>query len=94
MIPIRDSYVICCSFDKGPIFGGSHDLFIADSCNKNKESCAYFPRNYNNLENPYQSDSQASWKAFSGATSGSHFKVEEYEVFYVSGMKWPKVYMP
>ena len=31
----------------GPIFGGGHDIAIADSCNMDSHSGAYFPYTYN-----------------------------------------------
>ena len=61
---------IYCDSDAGPIFGGGFDIHISDKCHINKESYANFPSSYNFVPKPYAVDNQASWNAFSGATSG------------------------
>ena len=56
---------------------------ILDNCNSNNSSYANFPYTYN-WEGPQKySNGQQSYTAFSGATSGYNFRVEEYEVFAV-----------
>jgi hypothetical protein len=77
---MEEQSVIGCDKRFGPVFGGK-DLFISDNCNTNNDSCACFPIFYNRKgPNQYFND-QNSYKAFSGATEGSNFRVIEYEVF-------------
>jgi len=76
----------CAIYDDcnwGPIYGGGNgnDLAIADKCNQNNNSRAYFPTSYN-CGSKYENNQQ-SWTLFSGATDGFNFRVIEYEVFEV-----------
>ena len=71
--------MIGCHKDWGPVFGEG-DLYISDKCNKNSNSGAFLPKTYNKHYKRFKC-SQESWNAFSGATSGYHFRVEEYEVY-------------
>ena len=82
MVPQQDNNLICSNSEWGPVFG-SGDLYISDRCNSNNFSGAFFPSTYNSIMNKHYTASQKSWKAFSGAQSGYHFKVEEYEVYSV-----------
>ena len=83
MTAVNDNNLIYCGSDYGPRFGGGADLHIVDNCNSNNTSSANFPTTYN-WEGPQKySKGQQSYTAFSGATSGYNFRVEEYEVFAV-----------
>ena len=64
----------------GPIFGGGHDLRIADKCNTNTNS-------FSNLGHTYElpvSYTYGTTEAQSLLAGSSPFKVDEYEVFYQS----------
>ena len=65
----NNNYDIYCYSDKGPTFGGGHDLFIDDNCNKNNE-------NYDNSSHSYDTDGQKN--ALAGT---KYFYVEDYEVY-------------
>ena len=65
----KENYGIYCYNDKGPTFGGGHDLFIDDNCNKNNE-------NYDNSSHSYDTDGQKN--ALAGT---KYFYVEDYEVY-------------
>ena len=83
MTAVNDDNLIYCRSDYGPTFGGGHDLYIANNCNSNSSSHANFPNTYNWEGLQKYSNGQQSYTAFSGATSGYNFRVEEYEVFAV-----------
>ena len=74
--------MIYCHPDRGPTFGNG-DIYLSDRCNKNNYSGGFFPSTYNLQDTTPYKKSQESWKSFSGAESGYHFKVLEYEVFKV-----------
>lgn len=60
----------------GPTFG-SHDLYIANSCNANQNSHCNPPKAYNNgFEN-----NQIAFTTMIGCPSGINFRVVEYEVY-------------
>ena len=85
MVPNEQSYLIYCHPNYGPTFGKySHDLFIADNCNNNRNSHANFPHCYNRegIEFKYKSE-QSTVQKFVGSTSGCYFRVVDYEVFKV-----------
>ena len=63
------------------------DLCIRDDCHKNRDSFANFPHSYNEEGSEKMVNSQESYRNFSGATQGHHFKVLEYEVYKVT-FKW------
>lgn len=64
----KNDYDIYCYSDKGPAFGGGHDLFIDDNCNKDNE-------NYDNSDHSYNTGKKY-------ALAGSkYFYVEDYEVY-------------
>ena len=65
----NNNYDIYCYSDKGPTFGGGHDLFIDDNCNKNNE-------NYDNSSHSYDTEGQKN--ALAGT---KYFYVEDYEVY-------------
>ena len=46
-VPINANNLIQCNTGYGPIFGGGHDLVIANQCNANANSYANFPYAYN-----------------------------------------------
>ena len=83
MVPKDQNNLICCYSSYGPTFGNGHDLCIADGCHNNKSSYANFPYQYNKEGDNKYTNSQDSYKLFSGATSGHSFRVVEYEVFRV-----------
>jgi len=82
MTAVSDSNLIYCNNSYGPTFGG-YDLVINNNCNSNTDSYADFPSTYNWEGLQKYSNGQQSYTAFSGATSGYNFRVEEYEVFAV-----------
>lgn len=65
----KDNYGIYCYSDKGPTFGGGHDLFIDNNCNKDNES-------YDNSDHSY--DTSGKKHALAGS---KYFYVEDYEVY-------------
>ena len=65
----KNEYDIYCYSDKGPTFGGGHDLFIDDNCNKDNES-------FDNSNHSY--DTYGKKYALAGT---KYFYVEEYEVY-------------
>ena len=65
----KNNYGIYCYSDKGPTFGGGHDLFIDDNCNKDNE-------NYDNSNHSY--DTNGKKCALAGT---KYFYVEDYEVY-------------
>ncbi len=65
----KDNYGIYCYNDKGPAFGGGHDLFIDDNCNKDNES-------YDNSNHSYETYGKKY--ALAGT---KYFYVEDYEVY-------------
>jgi hypothetical protein len=81
LIQGKEKYTIYDDLSYGPVFGGGYDICIADNCNSNMDSHAYFPVSYN-CGFKYQNN-QESWTAFCGATKGKNFRVIEYEVFQV-----------
>jgi hypothetical protein len=96
-VPQRRQQLIYCSPSYGPTFGppifgeptfgppifrGGFDLYIADGCNANRDSCANFPHTYNR-EGDKIKRNQQSYTDFCGAPSGKYFRVLEYEVFRV-----------
>ena len=65
----------------GPNFGGGHDLYIADNCDKNTNS-------FSNLGHTYKLPAGYTYGTTQAKTllAGSyHFKVDEYEVFFQPG---------
>ena len=64
----KNNYDIYCYSDKGPAFGGGHDLFIDDNCNKDNES-------YDNSDHSYNTGKKY---ALAGT---KYFYVEDYEVY-------------
>lgn len=64
----KNDYDIYCYSDKGPAFGGGHDLFIDDNCNKDNENYDYSDHSYN------------TGKKYALAGS-KYFYVEDYEVY-------------
>ena len=83
MVPNSDTSLIFCSGAYGPTFGAGRDLYIADKCNSNNSSYAFFPSTYNTDPPNQYTNCQESYKAFSGATEDKYFRVVEYEVFKV-----------
>ena len=67
----KNEYDIYCYSDKGPTFGGGHDLFIDDNCNKNNE-------NYDNSDHSYET--MGKKYALAGT---KYFYVEDYEVYQI-----------
>ena len=65
----KNEYDIYCYSDKGPAFGGGHDLFIDDNCNKDNE-------NFDNSNHSY--DTYGKKYALAGT---KYFYVEDYEVY-------------
>ncbi len=65
----KNNYGIYCYSDKGPTFGGGHDLFIDNNCNKDNKS-------YDNSDHSY--DTLGKKYALAGA---KYFYVEDYEVY-------------
>ena len=65
----KENYGIYCYNDKGPAFGGGHDLFIDDNCNKDNES-------YDNSNHSYETYGKKY--ALAGT---KYFYVEDYEVY-------------
>ena len=65
----KNEYDIYCYSDKGPVFGGGHDLFIDDNCNKDNE-------NFDNSNHSY--DTYGKKYALAGT---KYFYVEDYEVY-------------
>ena len=65
----KNEYDIYCYSNKGPTFGGGHDLFIDDNCNKDNES-------FDNSNHSY--DTYGKKYALAGT---KYFYVEEYEVY-------------
>jgi fructose-specific component phosphotransferase system IIB-like protein len=58
-----------------PIFGSSHDFYVAVGCNENTKS-------YTNLGNAYRNDTGLNGtKVFTGE---SNFQVKEIEVFPIT----------
>jgi hypothetical protein len=82
-VPQEGKYLICYSPNCGPAFGGGSDLFIADGCNANSNSQAYFPHTYNREGSNKIANCQQSYIDFCGVPSGRNFRVVEYEVFRV-----------
>ncbi len=80
LIQGHEQKAIADRIDYGPVYGGGHDLCIADKCNQNN-SGANFPTSYN-CGSKYQQNQQ-TYTLFSGATNGYNFRVIEYEVFEV-----------
>ena len=64
----KNNYDIYCYSGKGPAFGGGHDLFIDDNCNKDNES-------YDNSDHSYNTGKKY---ALAGT---KYFYVEDYEVY-------------
>ena len=83
LLPTTDTSLIFCNHAYGPTFGAGRDLYIADKCNSNNSSYAFFPSTYNLLEPHRFENNQESYKAFSGAKEDKYFTVTEYEVFQV-----------
>jgi len=81
LIQGKEQYAIYDNIGYGPTYGAGCDLYIADKCNQNNNSFAYFPTSYN-CGSKYQQNQQ-SYTLFSGATNGYNFRVIEYEVFEV-----------
>lgn len=71
MIPGKEDLAIYCSSSIGPIFGGGHDLKIANSPNSN--SCS------SKLNHTYQLP--VGQKATTFLTGNESFTVSEMEVF-------------
>ena len=65
----KSNYGIYCYSDKGPTFGGGHDLFIDDNCNKDNES-------FDNSNHSYETYGKKY--ALAGT---KYFYVEDYEVY-------------
>lgn len=71
-----DSYSIYCSSHCGPTFGGGHDLYISDNCNKNTS-------NYSNLGHSFK-HSQIVYGTTESNTflaDSYNFQVQEIEIF-------------
>jgi hypothetical protein len=67
---------ILCDSSYGPIFGGGHDLFIADKSNTNSSSSSNLGNSYTHPDYAYGSNEAKSFLA------GSHiFQVTEIEVY-------------
>lgn len=66
---MKNNYGIYCYSDKGPTFGGGHDLFIDNNCNKDNE-------NQDNSGHSY--DTLGKKNALAGS---KYFYVEDYEVY-------------
>ena len=47
MVPKDASNLIYCYTSYGPTFGNGYDLYLADQCDKNTNSYANFPYQYN-----------------------------------------------
>ena len=74
-------YAMCCAYNYGPTFGGGHDLYIADNCDKNTNS-------YSNLGYTYKLPAGYIYGTFQAKSllAGSYnFKMDEYEVFFQPG---------
>jgi hypothetical protein len=69
------TYTIYCQSNYGPTFGGGHDIYVADNCNNNTNSCTY-------LGNSYTNDTGIASDQF--FTGERYFTVKEIEVFQVS----------
>ena len=88
---MKEKFVPTCednlirSYDSyGPWFGSNgNDIVIANDCNNNRSSCCNFPSVYNRPGDKKLDQNQDSIRMFCGATDGSCFRVEEYEVFKV-----------
>ena len=65
----ENNYGIYCYSDKGPTFGGGHDLCIDNNCNKDNESFDNSNHSYDTLGKKY---------ALAGT---KYFYVEDYEVY-------------
>lgn len=64
-------------YDKGPIFGEGHDIFISDKCNKSDSWC--------NLGKSYSCPYQFGSKKANVELAGSDkFLVHDYEVWSIS----------
>ena len=79
----QPQYAIYCHSNYGPSFGHAYDIWISDQCNYHNCGYASFPISYNFALKPYETNSEATISAFSGATKAKYFKVLEYEVFKV-----------
>ena len=83
-VPQGDNYLICNYDSYGPTFGSSGwDIYIADDCSSNRNSCGNFPSVYNRAGGDKLQQNQDSYRMFSGTTSGYYYRVVEYEVFKV-----------
>lgn len=71
-------YAIHRHNERGPIFGGSHDLLIYNNCHTNTNSYSVLGGSYRPPNGYGYGSSQAN-----NFLAGSHnFKCDEYEVFY------------
>lgn len=68
---VLEKYAIYAHRDYGPTFGGGHDLFVANSSDKNRHSSANFPHSYH--------DTTA--RGSMTFTGGNHFQPSEIEVY-------------
>ena len=83
-VPQGDNHLIYNYDSHGPTFGSSGwDIYIADDCSSNRNSCGNFPSVYNRAGGDKLQQNQDSYRMFSGATSGHQYRVVEYEVFKV-----------
>jgi hypothetical protein len=72
---VNSSNALSCFSSYRPIFGGGHDLFLADACNENTKSST-------NLGGSYRNDTGLNGnQVFTGE---SHSQVKEIEVFLVT----------
>jgi hypothetical protein len=67
---------ICCSISNSPVFGGGHDLCIADKSNTNTNSCSNLGLFYTHSDYEYESNEAKSFLAGS-----FNFQVSEIEVY-------------
>ncbi len=70
------NYGICCNSSHGPIFGGGHDLHIADKSNTNINSFSNLAHSYIHPDYRFGTNEAKSFLA------GSYnFQVSEIEVY-------------
>jgi hypothetical protein len=70
------NYGICCSSSYGPVFGGGHDLLIANNSNINTKSSSDLGHSYTHPDYEYASNEAKSFLAGS-----FNFQVSEIEVY-------------
>lgn len=80
MSTVRPQYSSYSSISYGPTFGGGFDLYLANQCNRNKNS-------YTNLGYTYKTLSNYKYGGNNAKTllAGSYnFQCSEYEVYYLT----------